>query len=180
VCDDTERRHEFGRRGVHQDSVGIGLRLRIEAVDHEAVDRPFHGAHVHPAGETEVGVEEIAVAVFLCGPATSPASAFARPKSSTLTLPSGVILTFAGFRSRCTIPFSCAASRASAIWRAIARSSSTATGRDLFRKRLAFDELEHESLEVPGFLQAVDRCGFDVHMVKPIDPVALENWLAGL
>src|SRR5947209_3260256 len=33
-------------------------------------------------------------------------------------VPAGVIMIFAGFRSRWTIPFSCAASRASAIWRA--------------------------------------------------------------
>lgn len=37
---------------------------------------------------------------------------FASPKSSTFTLPPGVILTFAGFRSRCTIPCSCAVSSA--------------------------------------------------------------------
>lgn len=36
-------------------------------------------------------------------------SAFAKPKSSTLTLPSGVTLILAGLRSRWTIPFSCAA-----------------------------------------------------------------------
>ena len=41
--------------------------------------------------------------------------AFARPKSSTFTTPSGVTLMFAGLRSRWTMPFSCAASRASAI-----------------------------------------------------------------
>ncbi len=40
---------------------------------------------------------------------------FARPKSRSLTRPSGVIFTFAGLRSRWTIPFSCAASSASAI-----------------------------------------------------------------
>ena len=45
--------------------------------------------------------------------------AFARPKSSTLTTPSGVILMLAGFRSRWTMPFSCAASSASAICRAM-------------------------------------------------------------
>jgi hypothetical protein len=39
--------------------------------------------------------------------------AFARPKSRTLTLPSGVILTFAGLRWRWTTPWSCAASSAS-------------------------------------------------------------------
>src|SRR5215472_2971566 len=40
-----------------------------------------------------------------------PPKALANPKSSTFTTPSGVILTLAGFRSRCTLPFSCAASR---------------------------------------------------------------------
>ena len=32
--------------------------------------------------------------------AVSPANAFAKPKSNTLTLPSGVTFTLAGFRSR--------------------------------------------------------------------------------
>ena len=39
----------------------------------------------------------------------------ARPKSSTFTVPSGVVMILVGFRSRCTIPFSCAASSAAAI-----------------------------------------------------------------
>ena len=46
---------------------------------------------------------------------------FAMPKSSTLTTPPGVILMLAGFRSRWTMPLSCAASSASAICRAIAQ-----------------------------------------------------------
>ncbi len=50
--------------------------------------------------------------------------ALARPKSSTLTLPSGVIFTFAGFRSRWTMPFSCASASASEICFAIAIASS--------------------------------------------------------
>ena len=49
----------------------------------------------------------------------------ARPKSSSLTPPSGRTLTLAGLRSRWTTPFSCAASSASAIWRAIASASSS-------------------------------------------------------
>src|SRR5262249_59075202 len=40
------------------------------------------------------------------------ADAFASPKSRTLTFPARIIFTFAGFKSRCTTPFSCAASRA--------------------------------------------------------------------
>ena len=53
----------------------------------------------------------------------SPATAFARPKSSTLTVPSSRTLILAGLRSRCTIPCSCADSSASAIWRAMDRDS---------------------------------------------------------
>ena len=53
-----------------------------------------------------------------CGFASVPQIAFARPKSNTLTLPCGVTLTLAGFRSRWMIPCSCAASSASATWQA--------------------------------------------------------------
>jgi hypothetical protein len=41
--------------------------------------------------------------------------AFAKPKSSTFTVPSGRTLILAGLRSRWMIPCSCAASSASAI-----------------------------------------------------------------
>ena len=44
--------------------------------------------------------------------------ALASPKSSSFTVPSGVTLMLAGLRSRWTMPFSCAASSAAAIWRA--------------------------------------------------------------
>jgi hypothetical protein len=50
--------------------------------------------------------------------------AFARPKSSTLTVPSLRTLMFAGFRSRWMIPCSCASSSASRICRAIGNASS--------------------------------------------------------
>ena len=60
-------------------------------------------------------------------PAASPAQALARPKSSTLTCPSAPTFTFAGLRSRWTIPFSWAASSASAICFAIATASSSGT-----------------------------------------------------
>ena len=42
-------------------------------------------------------------------------SDLASPKSSTFTVPSGRSLMFAGLRSRWMMPFSCAASSASAI-----------------------------------------------------------------
>jgi len=57
------------------------------------------------------------------GPAGS--SAFAKPTSSTFTWPPRVSMTFAGFKSRWMMPFSCAASSASVIWRAITSTSST-------------------------------------------------------
>jgi hypothetical protein len=37
-------------------------------------------------------------------PGPAPSVSFARPKSSTFTLPSGVILMFAGFKSRWMMP----------------------------------------------------------------------------
>jgi hypothetical protein len=54
--------------------------------------------------------------------------ALARPKSRTLTVPSDRTLMFAGFRSRWTMPCSCAASSASAICAAIAALSSIGIG----------------------------------------------------
>ena len=60
--------------------------------------------------------------------APGPSHAFARPKSSTFTLPSGVSLTLAGLRSRWTIPLSWASSSASAICRATTTASSTGSG----------------------------------------------------
>ena len=49
-------------------------------------------------------------------PLYPPRFAFAKPKSNTLTVPSSLILTLVGFRSRWITPSACAASRASAIW----------------------------------------------------------------
>ena len=57
----------------------------------------------------------------------SGASALARPKSSTFTVPAAVSLMLPGLRSRWTMPLSCAASSASAIWRA--NSSATSSGK---------------------------------------------------
>ena len=85
--------------------------------------------------------------------------ALARPKSRTLTLPSGVSLTFPGLRSRWTIPFSCAASSASAICRATARASSRGSGAALqpLGEVLALDELHDEGADAARLLEAVDR-----------------------
>ena len=101
----------------------------------------------------------------------SPPTAFARPKSSTFTTPSGVILMFAGFRSRWMIPFSWAASSASAICRAMASASRTAARAcasraigERLRERLAVHQLENQEPDAVGFFEPVDRA--DVRMVQ--------------
>ena len=76
-------------------------------------------------------------------------ASFARPKSSTFTVPSGVTLMFAGFRSRWMIPCSCAASSASAICRAIGSASSSGIGPRAIRSAsvVALDQFQHERVD---------------------------------
>src|SRR5438874_5597702 len=89
------------------------------------------------------------------------ASSFANPKSSTLTTPSGVILMLAGFRSRWMMPFSCAASSASAIWprdveRLADRQPSISATCDAISERLAFDQLQDQRMNAEaGFSRYV-------------------------
>ena len=92
--------------------------------------------------------------------------AFARPKSSTFTVPSARTLMFAGLRSRWMIPCSCAASSASAICFAIGSASSSGIGaaRDALRQVVALDQFHDERGEVCCLLEAVDRR--DVRMVE--------------
>ena len=75
-----------------------------------------------------------------------PSSALARPKSSTLTSPSGVTLTLAGLRSRWMTPLSCAASSASAICRAMPSASTKRdrTASQALGQVFALDQLHHE------------------------------------
>ncbi len=72
----------------------------------------------------------------------------------------------AGFRSRWTMPSSCAASRASAIWRAIGSASASGSGPRAMcvREVLALDELHHERADAVRLLDAVD--GGDVRMIE--------------
>ena len=79
------------------------------------------------------GLVIVGEAVALPLPPTIGSSVFARPKSSTFTVPSGRSFTFAGLRSRWTIPSSWAASSASAICRAIGSASSTGIGPSAMR-----------------------------------------------
>ena len=74
-------------------------------------------------------------------------------------MPSGRTLMFAGFRSRWTMPCSCAASSASAICRAMGSASSSGIGpaRDALGERLALDQLQHERATSVRVLEPVDR-----------------------
>ena len=96
----------------------------------------------------------------------APVQALASPKSRTLTLPSGVTLTFAGFRSRWTMPFSWASSRASAICLAMASASSTGIAPALqpLGEVLSLDELEDEEELPVRLLEPVD--GGDARVVE--------------
>ena len=67
--------------------------------------------------------------------AASESSAFASPKSRTFTVPSGLTLMFAGFRSRWTMPWLWAASSASAICFAIRSVRRVEPGRERSDRR---------------------------------------------
>ena len=70
----------------------------------------------------------VSVGDWLGSPSGLGSSAFANPKSSTLTVPSSRTLMFAGLRSRWITPASCAASSASAICLPIGSASSSGIG----------------------------------------------------
>ena len=96
----------------------------------------------------------------------SSSSTLAKPKSSTFTTPSGVILMFAGFRSRWTTPRSCAYSSASMICfeiatRLVERDWSSL---DAIRQRRSFDEREDQPARVFGVHDSVNVS--DVGMVE--------------
>ena len=110
----------------------------------------------------------VSVGEFIACARDAPAGsiAFASPKSSTLTVPSGRTLMFAGFRSRWTIPCSCAASSASAICLAIGSASASGIGpwRNAVGQRRPLDQFHHQRESSVRLLQAVDVR--DVRMVQ--------------
>ena len=65
---------------------------------------------------------------FVEAPDGLSSPALASPKSSSFTTPPGVILILAGFRSRCTMPFSWAASSSRCVTFNTIKSRSTRTG----------------------------------------------------
>ena len=90
---------------------------------------------------------------------------FASPKSITFTCPCSPNMTFAGFRSRWTIPRACAAWSASAIWHGDRQRFVDGERAlvDAVSERRPLDQLEHERPYAVGLLEAVDvrRCWGD-------------------
>ena len=129
----------------------VGL-LAARLLGAHELGRPDDLARASKSSRTTVGEREMS-------PASGMSIALARPKSRTLTLPSGVILMLAGFRSRWRTPFSCANSSASAIWAPMRRASAIASGPRVepLRERLALDELHHDVPDRAVLLGAVDR-----------------------
>ena len=72
----------------------------------------------------------------------------------------------AGLRSRWMIPFPCATSSASAIWRAMASASVNRDGssRNPIGQRRSFDEFEHEGAHAVALLESIDSP--DVRIVQ--------------
>ena len=93
-------------------------------------------------------------------------SAFARPKSSTFTVPSDRSLIFAGLRSRWMIPCSWAASSASAICRAIGRASSSGIGPCAMRSASVGPSTSSSTsaADAVRFFESVDAA--DVRMIE--------------
>ena len=100
-------------------------------------------------------------------------SAFARPKSSTFTVPSARTLMFAGLRSRWMMPCSCAASSASAICFAIGSASSIGIGaaRDAVARASPSTSSITSARDAAGFFEAVDVR--DVRMIQRREDFAL-------
>ena len=84
-------------------------------------------------------------------------TAFARPKSSTFTVPSLRTLMFAGLRSRWMMPCSCAASSASAICRAIGSASSSGMAPRAMRCADRRLRPVPSPAPTPSIFEAVDR-----------------------
>ena len=108
---------------------------------------------------------------------------FGEPEVQHLHGAVGRTLMFAGFRSRWMIPWSCAASSASAICRAMASASSSGIAPALQPRGEIFtlDQLHDERRSVVGVLQPVD--GRDLRVIrarqdlgfalKPRQPIAV-------
>ena len=121
-----------------------------------------HRAKNHACARTS---QTVIVGEFDRSGGTPSLASFARPKSRTLTTPSGVILMLEGFRSRWTIPAACAASSASAIcWRRPVPLADVARPDQAIVERLAFHQLEHQRSNVPAVLEPID--GSDVRMIQ--------------
>ena len=93
-------------------------------------------------------------------PAEGEASERARPKSRIFTRPADVRKTLSGFRSRCTIPFACAAEREPIGHRNTdldGLSPGQTLSREPLAQRLAVEQLGDGEADSPCLADVVDR-----------------------
>ncbi len=111
-------------------------------------------------------VPSLVCAIVSSVPAPDRSAIFARPKSRILMRPLRVTITLAGFRSRWTMPFSCAAASPSASSSAIVmqRVDRQAFRRNLLVERRAVHELHRQVVQSAGLLDGVNRD--DVRVVE--------------
>src|SRR5213593_1872117 len=114
-------------------------------------------------------------------PPPSPPTALAKPKSTTFTAsaPSRprVSMMLSGFKSRCTMPRSCAAWSAAATWMQMsaARDGQRALARQQVRERLALDELHREIDEpVRSLTEIIDGTDVGVRDAAGVRGLAVE------
>ncbi len=100
---------------------------------------------------------EVGFHLGIQGPIDGGAAILARPKSKTLTRPSPATITFAGFRSRWTMPLAWAAARASASGSADLEDPVDVhpTLGDEVIEGLPFDELHRQEMHAVGLLDRV-------------------------
>ena len=146
-----------GRELVEHDAEREQVGPRVRRLAAQLLGRHVRASCRRPGQREEIG-ESIVGACVAPGAGASAAS-LASPKSSTLIRPSFDSMTFAGFRSRCTTPFWCAAASASAsgIARSRRRASGSPPAVTTLIQRLALDQLHREEADAPRLLDRVQR-----------------------
>ena len=111
-------------------------------------------------------VPAVTVACWPSGALSSGRVSFARPKSRIFTRPSVVTNRFSGFRSRCTMPLSCAAARPCATCIAYVNGLAhrQAARTQLIAERLALQQLRDDVGRAVLVPDVID--GQDVRMVQ--------------
>ena len=131
-------RHAARRSAPRREVARERLRPRQHLVEHGAETedvRPAVSSRLAPARVTCTPPSEHRSASGSRDVRVGQPSGVASPKSSNFAVPSGVTRTFAGFRSRWTMPLACAASSAAAISRPASAPLQAGRGRAVARRQ---------------------------------------------